>query len=565
MLKPEVQVPSEVSDNNPHVEKRPRIMPPHQDVPTTKPANVSTPESQLPPKLSMPVFLSPTLPPIIEVGLAKISNAASLGAGKSQPKAAPKRDIRKEETQISKSVAPQKGIGTDGKGSVRNVLPASSRISTPDPSGNSSDPLASVEQVPRKSNAGIAPNGSKKKSLIARLRIPRARRKDVGRILQMRPSGERASTPKPPKQVPGTKPARTTADPPLKSTSTRVPNPSTSSQEHSKTQSGGKGAATTPLTKSNEKRPRTEDDGDAAVSHHPSKRQKGLLLPTPPERSQRASSTEVPKSNKTGAAKEQQVLPSNKRGEPPLEVQQNRLSSLGKDLKTKATELFERYKSSQSQSQDGRLQQRAMVTRIESVLCYMLLHSISDGPVDVRKWKTLLPYVGQAQVETAEERVLHGLCLQLDAVCRTVILHAEMEQLAGLELPRGNSRAAAVSPRVWVNLEVVQLLRAGMVEGMKVLGRLWVDGAAELGVEDLRGEFPVTWGRKARVPLGKGVKEKGKGGAGELNGNGNGNGNDEFYLPLSGITGGVEAVRAAWSLIGEWAGSGKVGWVGKLF
>lgn len=128
----------------------------------------------------------------------------------------------------------------------------------------------------------------------------------------------------------------------------------------------------------------------------------------------------------------------------------------------------------------------------------------------MKSWRSIIPLWNFVERHCRPFPCLHGLCLQVGAIC--------CEAIQSLDL-LGTSTTSA----------------ADKSSNAAFLRRLWLDGTSKLSIDDLQDKFPKTWSRRVRTP--KEVCETHQG----------------FYLPLSSITGSVEAVRATTALINEWA------------
>lgn len=597
------------------------------------------------PELKLPSLLSPTLPAAVEEGLIKLGDSTARGdklqdkktesigliSSKKQPSPCqPDPPHSSQETKIkSDASAVEKNPGASqsqkNKPSAKTSNPSSQTL---DPSsqsrkkpqekansvaGVSSKPVpAGVGDKSRKEPAATSMSNAasvsieepKKKSKVVILKIPKARRKDASRLLQMPPARtqpkhlnteERArassekrytATPSPDirrKVLEGpsieasqSKAKRTRPEedqisraPPSKrpkhpssldlSKKPRTPNPPAFK---SPTISNHGSAQKMQDNKSNPSR--RLDIGDADVKTPQGSTRAGTpLAPSSIERSSRdgrSTSNTSMSSSLSGKSEEFNVW----------RAEQIRYLKLGRTLKYEADALFVQCE----EKDEPQIEKKSIAVGVETVLCFMLGYTMADEMngsrswrnINVQTWDTIFPYLHKVKRKTVGHTLLHGLLLQLEAVCRNSILVSEIERVAQCEV--ANPSAAEPdkpTPETGANgtLNGTGTKHPTQHESMKVKGKisensrlsqqLWTEGAFELSIEDLQQSFPASWKSKARAPLAR-TKEKLVLGA--LNG--------DFYLPMSSITTGIEAVRAGWSLLGEWCKKEEVDWAGKL-
>ena len=248
--------------------------------------------------------------------------------------------------------------------------------------------------------------------------------------------------------------------------------------------------------------------------------------------------------------------------------------NLGRSLKHETDALFKSFET----TNDPQTEKKAMATAVETVLCFMLAYTINDEQgrstrrlPDVKAWETIFGWMHNVKRRTFGQTLLHGLCLQLEAVVRTIIRSSDLERLDSLPLPtnipaevklptpdtNGDSTVRDLpsksAPQQQDKYEEYLKFKAKVVENHRLAQQLWITGSFELSIEDLQSAFPHSWGKKARAPL---AHSREKLTPTTLDG--------DFYLPMSGATTGIEAVRAGWSLLGEWCQKEKVEWKGQL-
>ncbi len=145
------------------------------------------------------------------------------------------------------------------------------------------------------------------------------------------------------------------------------------------------------------------------------------------------------------------------------------------------------------------------------------------------RWATILGYWSSVEVQTRPYQYLHGLCLQLGAICRHHLLETCTEI-------------------------------SEVKDQMEKITALWRAGYADLSIDVLAGiTFRETFRKRQRKPLGGSAVAAGAGGGSkpgiyrvevkDLETGREGG----FFLPLTGITTALEAVRAGLSICGDWA------------
>ncbi|MCJ1377187.1 hypothetical protein MMC17_000279 [Xylographa soralifera] len=652
--------------------------------PSPPPSTVVNVTSSAPPRLIIPTLLSPTLPSIVEEELARLISVSKSKPNKSEPigqktssiTSSPKPKSSKPNSSPRKSTSSQ-----DTK-----ELPTAKKTSKPEEKSNTQKNLSTTEQTTKglkviststqksrersissskidtdktqlangtaaKSSATSIVVGAKaekpatttaasntkeitgKRRLVVRLKIPKAYRKTVLRLLQMPPARPRI------KPIPSIK----TEDKVLvvngkgddKNRSGRLDKEKTQPSSEKRSTTGQKSAVrretvnvpNSASSKPKEKRARPEDDAEIILPQ--SKRQKhpsGLDLsqkpktPVPPSFRSPIVSThgngQKIQDSKNGPTRRLEIgdadvkTPQGSvRGGTPLapnsvervnrdgrsasitssatsslseeinawRTEHKRLFLLGRKLKHEADDFDLQWK----EKDEPELEKKAIASSIECVLCFMLAYTISDEikapgrssrkAIDFHAWETIFGFIQVVKRRSQGHTLIHGLCLQLEAVCHNLILVAKIDQLANIQPPTASTNeepvhlmtqtkqgavateTASKSSQPSRTLEEYMQHKDKIAENCRFAQHLWIDGAFELSIDDLQQSFPASWKRKSRAPV---ARSKEKLTLGNLNG--------DFYLPLSSITTGIEAIRAGWSLLGEWCKNENVNWVGKL-
>ena len=264
-----------------------------------------------------------------------------------------------------------------------------------------------------------------------------------------------------------------------------------------------------------------------------------------------------------------------------------RLLDLGRTLKHDA-DVY--YKSTDPVVKaDRKKEYHAIATSVETVLTYMLGFTALDESDRIAKrvhpetstWKSLLPYIGHVKNVTLGHTNLHGLVLQLEAICRAYIGTLDLERLVTEPIPfsvPANKPEDVPTPAAEKDKDAVDAtttasegpttdpveaaiqkarqafvdLRNSVISNSREASKLWLEGTFELPVEDLQRSFSKTWKASARAP----EKGREKLAVGVYKG--------EYYLPLGSTSSPVEGVRAGYGVLGEWCTRENVDWKGKL-
>ena len=619
--------------------KRQRTSPPPQ-----APANPNFKRESTPPRiLKIPSLLSPTLPAAVEEGLVKLDDITAKGdkpqdkqqestsaiSSKKQPSASPpdlpcssqegksKDDVNvmeknrgrgasqsqnKSSTHVSNSSSQTLDVSSQSRKKPQDKPSLSTGVSSKSTSAGVSEKSRKEPAVTSASND----EPTKKAKLIVVFKIPKARRKDAMRLLQMPPARAQPKHHNPEDRAKSLSEKRNTAtpSPDIRRKGTEGPNVDASQ------------------TKTKRARPEDEQDTRAPPpkrSKHPSSLDLSKKPSTPippafksppisthcsaqkiqdtksipsrrfeardadvktPRGSTRAGTPLAPNSiervvSRDGrSASNTSSIVSSLSGKSEEFVawraEHLRYLRLGRTLKHEADALYLQCED----KDEPQIEKKSIAMGVETILCFMLGYTLCDEMqgdrsrrnIDVQAWSTIFPYLQKVKSKTAGHTLLHGLLLQLEAVCINSIVFSEIERVAQLEAAsvsaaETNKQASETGTNSTINgagskpptqLDTMKL-NGKIAENNRLSQLLWTEGAFELSVEDLQQSFPITWKRKARAPL---ARSKEKLLLGALDG--------DFYLPMSSVTTGIEAVRAGWSLLGEWCKKEEVDWVGRL-
>ena len=219
------------------------------------------------------------------------------------------------------------------------------------------------------------------------------------------------------------------------------------------------------------------------------------------------------------------------------------------------------------------IKNQGIAIAIETVLCYMLAFLAADEMQGGRKagdpsaWRSLLGYLNFVIGQAEPIPHLHGLCLQLEAICRDTILLCDHERLerdptlaAGSDearpsAPNREAGAVAAERERVARAAAAYEFRKDLVKNAQSSQQAWLTGYSRLSTDDLSQSYPNTWAKRTKVPGAAKGKERlvfGKYGDGG------------FYLPLNQTSSGLEAVRMGLSFLEEWCKTEKVQWKAKL-
>lgn len=630
-------------DTVPSPAKKPRTSPEPPEIVTNVPPKEGTYIPKLPP------LLSPTLPPSVEEELARRKANVSTAATEKfvQKKVAEASSV----TKFPAAPTPSRNNQNTAKLASKDVNATSKKGNNPSvPKPHPSSPVAktsgSVRDTPHakqrtsidqkdkalkingvvgvkplinglSSNvkeefiaspvSKLVPTKSERKSLIVKLKIPKSARKNLARIIGLRPGPKKpaailaASTSAITQRNQGSDQQEGKAiqkrkeQEPVKAGEKRRRSEEKEDLESSKRQkpSGVANIVHKPYTPartatkspalsqpSNRQKPNVPTpkrdikgtamhriasaDGDVKTPSGGTRN----VTPTAPGSAERATRDAKATSN---VASSNNLTPERK-GEIALwKAEQVQYSKLGQKLKHEADEILQ-----SKEPIDPAAKNRGIAIALETVLCYMLAFSVGDESLrvmhklgDVSAWRSLLGYLHFVKGVAQPIPHLHGLCLQLEAVCRDTILLYELDRLdrdpfpsAGLDeartatpnqesmLPAIDSAAKATNGR----REYLEF-KSKFTENSRLARQSWLTGISRLPIDELQRSYPKTWAKRAKVPGAAKGKERlvlrryGDGG---------------FYLPLGSISSGIEAVRMGWSLLGEWCAKEGVNWEGKI-
>jgi hypothetical protein len=229
---------------------------------------------------------------------------------------------------------------------------------------------------------------------------------------------------------------------------------------------------------------------------------------------------------------------------------------LGRTIKKEATSMG----TSPTDNPNNKESALSVVLLIEALLCFMINMAASAllHPGPDPGWRTILPYHIFVFKASRKFPHLHGLVVQLGAVCRQVIHKFDMERLAREPLPEEQNTAAPTpgsdgntktSEDIEKHRKKYHDFRNDLISNANELQVAWLDGSRILSPETIRREYTQTWEKRATDSRLRGTE---KVAPDDLKGH--------FFLPLDVSTPPIEASRFATFLLHEWTTKEDVKW-----
>lgn len=202
----------------------------------------------------------------------------------------------------------------------------------------------------------------------------------------------------------------------------------------------------------------------------------------------------------------------------------------------------------------------SVVLLIEALLCFMIdMTAVSHSqPAPDPGWRTILPYFLFVFRASRKLPHLHGLVVQLGAVCRQMIHKLDMDRLARDPLPDEQSGSAPTpgsDGNTKINEDIEKYkkkyldFRNELVSNSKELQVAWLDGSRILSLDTLKQEYPKTWAKRSKDSTLRGVERVTPAKLGV-----------DFFLPLDVSTTPLEATRFAIAFLEEWTKVEDVNW-----
>lgn len=236
--------------------------------------------------------------------------------------------------------------------------------------------------------------------------------------------------------------------------------------------------------------------------------------------------------------------------------------ALGRKLKHEGTSLAEAASSQQDMH-------KPILLMIEALLCFMLNTAV-QGHIRPRVdpgWSTILAYYNFVVQKSRHFPHLHGLVVQIGAVCRGQIQKAGMERLGRDPLPE-EMAGAAPTPGSDGNTKSDDaegykrrylLFRQELIHNTEELHASWLKGSKLLSIEVLMREYPDTWRARNKDCERRG-EDKLRPAAAAGGDNTNSGLARGYYLPVDPVTTAFEAAEFALRVLGEWADREDVDW-----
>ncbi|KAL8831483.1 MAG: hypothetical protein Q9191_000855 [Dirinaria sp. TL-2023a] len=608
--------------------------------PPTKKARKSPKEPQTSEKhavFTLPPLLSPNLPAVIEDELFKLKQSKedpATGKGASNAATIPTKKASSDQlSQIEKPKSakpPEKSVVTPAKASERKVVKESPReIKEPKyaPANGVkaavSNGVTKAQSKPKENTSNTdkerisnltygavnSKSGPKRPSLVLKLRIPKAIRKNCLRILNMKPRQQK-SVDQLMKRTPSNRSLGDEPDPKIADATALA----SKSAEKRRRQEDEASAIAEPANKrakhpdrldlsSKPRTPLRPPIISPVLSQHSSAQKSHLATPkrdlkgstmrrigssegdvTTPLGAARGStptaSTTSDRNNREARATSSasSVDVSNRDKVAVLKAEQGKFAALGRKLKHEAQALI----PTETQAKiDSPTTKQGAALAFEALLSFMLSFALKDeisrayGPsFDPTAWRSLLGYINFVKMATQLYLPLRGLVHQLEGVCRDTIAVCDtyrfdgdpfLKSLQENETTTRPSTAASTSngnvPSPPSAEEKSKLkkdfldFRTEHARNVREAQLTWQIGYAKLPVRELQRTFPDSWAKSAEVPgLGKSKDEVTPGRYMEAG----------YYLPLGPATACPEAVRAGWTMLEEWCGRENVSWEGKM-
>ncbi|KIW92466.1 uncharacterized protein Z519_06313 [Cladophialophora bantiana CBS 173.52] len=230
--------------------------------------------------------------------------------------------------------------------------------------------------------------------------------------------------------------------------------------------------------------------------------------------------------------------------------------ALGRSLKHEGTALLPAPDSDAKASQSA----KAVLILIEALLCFMINISAQSHarPSIDPGWRSIIPYHISVFRASRKFPHLHGLVVQLGAVCRQVVHKYDVDKLARDPLPDDYCNSAP-TPGSDGNTKTNEdgekykkryvEFRDELIQNARELQTAWLDGSRQLSPDLLKREYPITWSKRAKDSS---VRLREKLTPSRIP--------QDFYLPMDANTTAFEAARFGVSFLQEWAEKEKIEW-----
>ena len=230
--------------------------------------------------------------------------------------------------------------------------------------------------------------------------------------------------------------------------------------------------------------------------------------------------------------------------------------ALGRLLKNEGTSLVQSSAGDASSANSP----KAVVLLVEALLCFMINISAQAQarPRVDPGWSSIIPYHIFVFRASRKYPHLHGLVVQLGAVCRQLIHNCDMDRLARDPLPEdfcssaptpGSDGNTKTDEDVEKYKKQYVRFRDELIHNARELQTAWLDGSRHLPPDILKRDYPATWSKRAKDSM---QRLQDKPTPSQIS--------KEFYLPLDANTTAFEAVRFGLTLLQEWSAKERVDW-----
>jgi len=196
----------------------------------------------------------------------------------------------------------------------------------------------------------------------------------------------------------------------------------------------------------------------------------------------------------------------------------------------------------------------------EALVCFMINISAQAHarPGVDPGWTSIIPYHIFLFRASRRHPHLHGLVVQLGAVCRQLIHKCDMDRLARDPLPDDYCNSAPTpgsDGNTKTNEDAEKYKKSyiefkdNLIQNARELQTAWLEGSRQLSPDVLKREYPNTFSKRAKDSS---IRLQEKPTPSKIS--------KEFYLPLDANTTAFEAARFALAFLQEWAEKEKVEW-----
>jgi len=234
--------------------------------------------------------------------------------------------------------------------------------------------------------------------------------------------------------------------------------------------------------------------------------------------------------------------------------------TLGRSLKHEGTSMLPSSDDDSKPAQSA----KAGILIIEALLCFMI-NIAAQGharPGVDPGWRSIILYHIFVWRASRKHPHLHGLVVQLGAVCRQYVQKYDLDKLARDPLPEDYCNSAPTpssdgntkpSEDVEKYKKRYTQFRDDMIHNIHELQTAWLDGFRQLSPELLRREYPNTWGKRAKDANARMQEKPSPSKIAK-----------DFYLPMDANTTPFEAARFGLAFLEEWAEKEKIDWKTKI-